>query len=1012
MVFTTDLKDVTSKDVLIAWWKWASLWEMTQAGIPVPWWFVVNASTFDHFLETTSLNVEIEAILGTVNHKTISTVENASEKIQSLILSIAMPKDIEKEIYERFMSQKLQYVAVRSSATAEDWVTHAWAWQLDSYLNITRENIIEKVRHCRASLFTPRAIFYRFEKDLQKNHISVAVVVQKMIQSDFSGIAFSVHPITQDKNQMIIEAWYGLWEAIVSWAVTPDSYVIRKHDMEIESINVNHQKKALYRSTNSWNEWHDLWEKGKNQIVSHDQILELAKIILLIENHYGFPCDIEWAYEWGAFYIVQSRPITTLERHLDLLNNTFEINDHSNYEYYIARDFSVPMLQLRYRSEALKTSCYTNDILPYKPYLLLYHVDGTVKSYYDTKGKQRTGQKIIERIKSNSEYLTTLETTLRKWLSRIQKIYENPKALEKDALLTFFDDFETIVPWAVVMRRLCGMSEDELQWIDISNIYNLREKTDKLSSWTDMTIRLSLNMIYPELWLYSSMLTIEEIKENTLPQKDILSQREKSFIYTDDTLFINKTINEIASLYNIALPKQKTLLWISEIHGTSAFHWVVRWRVHRMMWHRDIDNIVEWDIIVSPMTMPDMLPAMQKAIAFITDEWGITCHAAIIAREIWKPCIVGTQNGSQILKDWDLVEVDADNWVVKILQKQSEVPYVFYYESHGYNFVLEDLIIEYYVKRPMKVYGEWEIVKKYIPAQTLNQLHTEGMKITVEDIESSIYNIKQELDTIRWYSIDNKDNRIAIFESLISVLRHYVIFDTWYTEGIYLAHHADDRAQLVEYAKNKIRDDLDFLYFRKEWVLNTLLAAISEKYNIPLEEVIWYRYSEILALINDKTVVEISNIDNRKVSYLLDRNEQWSVHFYVWEKALNKETSSATNWNQIHGIVAHKTQNNIKWVVRIINRDHSNYDDLMNKLLGMQDGEIIVSTMTDPEFTPAIKKASAIITDIWGLLSHAAISAREFNVTCIVGTENATKILKEGDLVEIDVDSGIVRILS
>ena len=160
--------------------------------------------------------MQIQGILDKVNHKTISSVEGASETIQSLIMSFPMPIEIEQEIVDSFAQEGLEYVAVRSSATAEDGAEHARAGQLDSFLNTSRENLIEKIRKCWASLFTPRAIFYRFEKDLNKEHISVAVVVQKMVQSEMSGIAFSVHPVTEDRNQMIIEAGYGLGEAIVS----------------------------------------------------------------------------------------------------------------------------------------------------------------------------------------------------------------------------------------------------------------------------------------------------------------------------------------------------------------------------------------------------------------------------------------------------------------------------------------------------------------------------------------------------------------------------------------------------------------------------------------------------------------------------------------------------------------------------------------------------------------------------------------------------------------------------
>jgi len=121
-----------------------------------------------------------------------------------------------------------EFVAVRSSATSEDSAAAAWAGQLDSYLNTNKKKILENVKRCWASLFTPRAIFYRFEKGLCGTDISVAVVVQKMVESEESGIAFSVHPVTEDPNHIIIEAGFGLGEAIVSGQITPDSYVVDK----------------------------------------------------------------------------------------------------------------------------------------------------------------------------------------------------------------------------------------------------------------------------------------------------------------------------------------------------------------------------------------------------------------------------------------------------------------------------------------------------------------------------------------------------------------------------------------------------------------------------------------------------------------------------------------------------------------------------------------------------------------------------------------------------------------
>ncbi len=321
MEFTKPFSKLSKKDANIAGGKGASLGEMTSSGIPVPDGFVVLSSTFDHFLHETDLTQEIEAILKTVDHKAIHTVDAASEKIRGLIENKPVPEDIAKEINTEFAKLKAEFVAVRSSATAEDGAEHAWAGQLDSFLNTDQDTLLKNVRRCWSSLFTPRAIFYRFEKELHGTDISVAVVVQKMVQSEVSGIAFSVHPVTEDHNQLIIEAGYGLGEAIVSGSITPDSYVVEKEPRNILDTNIADQKRGLFRS-GAGNEWKEINSgEGNKQKLSNDQILELSEIILGIENHYGFPCDIEWAYEGGKFYIVQSRPITTLSLRKEIITS-------------------------------------------------------------------------------------------------------------------------------------------------------------------------------------------------------------------------------------------------------------------------------------------------------------------------------------------------------------------------------------------------------------------------------------------------------------------------------------------------------------------------------------------------------------------------------------------------------------------------------------------------------------------------------------------------------------------
>ena len=324
MKFIKDFKEISKSDLNIAGGKGANLGEMIKIGIPVPSGFVVLAEAFERFLEKTDINAEIRARWDRINIEDIESVEENSEIIRNLILEDKMPEEIEKEILDAFDKLKAKpahlakqgeagkYVAVRSSAPAEDSKIDSWAGELETYLNTTKENLIENIKKCWASLYAPRAIFYRFKRNLNKKPVSIAVVVQKMIQSEVSGVCFTVHPVTKDRNQMVIEAAWGLGEILVSGKITPDTYVIEKDNLNILDKNINPQEKMIVREKTGNKMIAVPKSKKEIQKLSEKQIKKLAQLCIKIENHFKNPQDIEWALEKNKFYIVQSRPITAL----------------------------------------------------------------------------------------------------------------------------------------------------------------------------------------------------------------------------------------------------------------------------------------------------------------------------------------------------------------------------------------------------------------------------------------------------------------------------------------------------------------------------------------------------------------------------------------------------------------------------------------------------------------------------------------------------------------------------
>ncbi|MFA5303775.1 MAG: phosphoenolpyruvate synthase [Candidatus Nanoarchaeia archaeon] len=451
--FVKWFKETSKKDISFAGGKGANLGEMYQAGFPIPNGFIVTAQAYWKFLNDTGLVDEITKILSTLDTENNESLQSLTKKIRDLIISKEMPADITEEIINNYNLMKKDskiniighdseiiktsindvLVAVRSSATAEDLPDASFAGQQETFLNIIgTAEVVKAVRKCWASLFTARATYYRAKNNYPHMNVKIAVVVQKMISSDMSGVAFSANPSTGNKDEMIIEAGYGLGEAIVLGEVNPDLYIINKEDLAIKSKQVKKQERKLVRTSKASIEWvnveEDLQEK---QVLKDEVILKLAKIIKSIEDHYDFPQDIEWAVENNEIFITQSRPITTLD--------------------------------------------------------------------------------------------------------------------------------------------------------------NLK--------------------------------------------KDVVSDKEKE-------------------------GKEDIL------HGLGASPGVAVGKVVKIKSVDELDKIKPGDIMVTKMTDPNMVPAMKKASGIITDEGGMTCHAAIVSRELGTPCIVGTQKATALLKDGDVVTMDATNGVV------------------------------------------------------------------------------------------------------------------------------------------------------------------------------------------------------------------------------------------------------------------------------------------------------------------------------------------------------------
>ena len=317
MAYTVDLQDVSDDDLPLVGGKAGKLGELIREGLPVPPGFVVTTEAYQAFVDSTVLRTEIPAALESIRSDDPPSVDAASRRIRSAFEATEFPAGLRTtltEAYERFVRKHMvRFSAVRSSATLEDMEGASFAGLQDTYLNVTGvDPVLEAIRKCWGSLFTPRVLVYRQKKGFDHTTVRLAVLIQKMVDASVSGILFTRDPNTGE-NHMIVEAGFGLGEAIVGGEVTPDHYVIDGATLKVVHKQISEQRIRLVRDDAGGNRREQVPADERNaQKISDHRLSRLVSLARLIESHYRRPMDVEWCGDHNALYIVQARPVTTI----------------------------------------------------------------------------------------------------------------------------------------------------------------------------------------------------------------------------------------------------------------------------------------------------------------------------------------------------------------------------------------------------------------------------------------------------------------------------------------------------------------------------------------------------------------------------------------------------------------------------------------------------------------------------------------------------------------------------
>jgi len=314
-LFTVNIEKLRKEEVPMVGGKGANLGELLSMGLAVPDGYAITTEAYKHFLDSNNLVERIRSVTAELDEG--ADPRKLEETIRRDFERSEFPAALNEEIWQNYETiTRKELVAIRSSACVEDSSSASFAGQQESFLNVSAERLMPSIKKCWNSLFTARAIVYRRQLGIGFRNIAMAVVVQRMVNSEKSGVLFTADPVTFDRDRIVIESVWGLGEGIVSGTVTPDHFVIDRNTLSIERAMIS-DKKYMYGRSPFTSETTRIAlppERARAQTLSKDEIIELVDLGKRVEKHFGVPQDIEWAVEGGRIYALQSRPITVLKR--------------------------------------------------------------------------------------------------------------------------------------------------------------------------------------------------------------------------------------------------------------------------------------------------------------------------------------------------------------------------------------------------------------------------------------------------------------------------------------------------------------------------------------------------------------------------------------------------------------------------------------------------------------------------------------------------------------------------
>ena len=585
MDYIKPFNQIFTSDRPIAGGKGASLGELTKHSFQVPEGFVILTAAFNHFLAAYALDSKLMTISEKLAESKWKMAEKIAHELHEQILSCSMPKELQKNIDDYYEQLGADFVAIRSSAVEEDHDRAAWAGILSTFLNTERKDLLTNIKRCWASLFSKQAIDYLRIKSNTSPELSMAVIVERMIDSEISGVAFSINPVSKKSNQIVIEAALGLGELVVSGSITPDNYLVDKRTFQILEKSVYYPKNAVAddRAILSAN----ISDTPRvNPKLNDRQIIDLAKYISEIESIYGVPVDVEWAWANEQFYILQSRPVSNLNAPppvTDYSSSNVDIpsGQIGNYEFWWSDHES------QWAIDARLYILYTyRDIIWNKlDDVLIYTVNGKSSAYIsqeDVKKAKKRGEVYLQ-----SNYLPVLKKVGEQCVNGHEKLYQQLKTLSfseisNEQILKIFNQIVETSCLTFSYYKASGPLASELLIQELSqyfseeelHILSLNSELDIINweqlDWLELLQHpFSQERIlkhaekYP--WMFLSHFTYDEVIES-LTQRFDLSEERQNY---QDMLAEKQQLKE--KQQSMLKGKEKYILLVDCLQAVSSF---------------------------------------------------------------------------------------------------------------------------------------------------------------------------------------------------------------------------------------------------------------------------------------------------------------------------------------------------------------------------------------------------------------------------------------------------------